>query len=74
MDTTIQISKDLLEKLRAMKLHTKESYESVIWDLIEDRMELSEQTKKDIAQAEEDIKAGRVHKWDDVKRELDINV
>lgn len=74
MATTIQISKDLLEKLQRMKMHVKESYEDIIWDLIEDTMELSEQTKKDIAESEADIKAGRVHNWEEVKKELNINV
>ncbi|MEK6928426.1 MAG: hypothetical protein AABW65_00535 [Nanoarchaeota archaeon] len=73
-ETTIQISTDLLNRLKRMKLHEKESYENLIWDLIEDRMELSEETKKSIARAEEDIKKGKVHKWKDVKKELNINV
>jgi hypothetical protein len=37
-------------------------------------MELSEETKKKIARAEVDIKKGRVHKLEDVKKELDIKV
>ncbi|HLC78648.1 MAG TPA: hypothetical protein VJH92_05990 [Candidatus Nanoarchaeia archaeon] len=77
MDTTIQISRDLLEKLQKMKMHNKESYEDIIWDLIEDRMELSEETKKSIAEYEEDLKKGRTkkfHKWEDVKKELNLNV
>ncbi len=74
MATTIQISNELLEKLRLMKLHEKESYEETIWDLIEDKMELSEQTKKNIVGAEEDIRKGRVHKWGEVVKELKINV
>ena len=59
MDTSIQISKTLLEKLRIMKIHSKESYEDIIWDLIEDRLEFSEETKKNITQAEKDFKEGR---------------
>lgn len=74
METSIQISKELLEKLKKMKIHEKESYEDLIWDLIEDRMELSEETKKRILLAEEDIKKGKSHKWEDVKKELKINV
>lgn len=74
MGTTIQISKELLEKLQMMKMHVKESYEDIIWDLIEDRMEFSEETKKNIAEAEKDFKEGNFHKWEDVKRELGINV
>lgn len=74
MVTTIQISEDLLKRLQVMKLNSKESYEDTIWDIIEDRMELSEETKKNIAEAEADVKAGRVHKWSDVVKELKINV
>jgi len=74
MVTTIQVSKNLVEKLQSMKLYSKESYEEIIWDLVEDRMELSEETKKNIKESEEDIKAGRIHKWEDVKKELSINV
>jgi len=77
MDTTIQISKDLLEKLRLMKIHNKESYEDLIWDLIEDRMEFSEETKKNLKEYEKDIKEGRTDKFtnlEKVKEELKINV
>jgi len=74
METSIQVSKSLLHKLKQMKLSEKESYENVIWDLIEDRAEISEETKKSIVRAEEDIRKGRIHKWEDVKKELGINV
>lgn len=74
METTIQISKPLLEKLRMMKIHEKESYEDLIWDLIEDRMEFSEETKKNIVQSEKEIREGKTSSWEDVKKELGINV
>ena len=74
MATTVQVSNELLNKLQMMKIHTKESYEDIIWDLIEDRMEFSEETKKNIAEAEKDFEKGRTHKWEDVKKELGINV
>ncbi len=74
METSIQVSKVLLNKLKQMKLSEQESYENIIWDLIEDRMEISEETKRSIARAEEDIRKGRVHKWEDVKKELNLNV
>ncbi|MBI2044778.1 hypothetical protein HYT23_01855 [Candidatus Pacearchaeota archaeon] len=73
METTIQVSKDLLEKLQKMKMHNKESYEDIIWDLIEDRMELSEETKKSIAEYERDLKEGKLKSFkslDQVKKEL----
>lgn len=77
MDTTVQISKELLEKLKMMKLHSKESYEDLIWDLIEDRMEFSEETKKSIREYENHIKEGNSSKFtsfEDVKKELGVNV
>jgi len=74
MATTIQISEELLSRLKKFKFNEKESYEEIIWDMIEDKMELSEEAKKNIAEAEEDIRAGRVHKWADVVKELKINV
>ena len=56
------------------KLHARDTFEEVIFDLIEDTMELSEQTKRNIKEAEKDIKAGRTHKWEDIKKELKLNV
>jgi len=72
MDTTIQISKDLLEKLKQMKIHAKESYENLIWDLIEDRMELSEETKRDILQSEKEFKEGKTISLEEIKKELGL--
>ena len=74
MATTIQISEDLLERLKIMKINDKESYENIIWDLVEDSMEISEETKKNITIAEKQIREGKVHRWEDVKKELNINV
>jgi len=70
MATTIQISEELLAELKKRKMHDKESYEDLIWDLLEDTMELSDETKRNIAQSEEDIKAGRVHSFEEVKQML----
>ena len=70
MDTTIQISKQLVEKLKLMKMHEKESYENIIWDLIEDRMEFSEQTKRNILQSEKEIKEGKTTSLEEIKKKL----
>ena len=72
MATTIQVSQELLSKLKERKLYDKESYEEVIWDALEDSMELSEETKKRIAVAELDIKEGRVYSLKQVKKELGL--
>lgn len=71
-NTTIQISKELLDTLKSRKMYDKESYEEVIWDAIEDSLELSEATKKRIKKAEADIKAGRVFSIEEVEKEFDL--
>ena len=70
METSIQVSTKLLEKLKYMKMYSKESYEEIIWDLIEDRMEFSEETKRDIEASREDIKAGRTISLERLKKKI----
>ena len=70
MDTTIEISNSLKKELLKRKLFHKETYEEVIWDLIEDNQELSEQTKKEIAQSRAEYKAGKTRSLAEVKKEL----
>jgi predicted CopG family antitoxin len=70
METTIQISRELLKKLAEMKMHEKESYESIVWDLIEDRLEFSEQTKHNITTSEKEIKTGKIISLDAIKKKM----
>ena len=70
METTIQISSELLERLKMMKIMDNESYENIIWDLIEDRLEFSEETKKDIIQSEREIRAGKIVSIEQIKKKL----
>ena len=72
MATTIQVSQNLVHELKNRKMYQKESYEDIIWDLLEDSLELSEQTNKQIKQAEADIKNGKVHTIEEVKAELGL--
>ncbi|RLF45780.1 MAG: hypothetical protein DRN17_01850 [Thermoplasmata archaeon] len=72
MVTSIQISEKLQRELVKRKLFDKETYEDVIWDLIESVRELSEETKREIAEAREEIKEGRVHTLADVRKELGL--
>ena len=72
MATTIQISKGLQKELTNRKLSDKETYEEVIWDMVEDSQDLSEGTKKEIADARAEIKAGRFYTLAEVKKELGI--
>lgn len=72
MATTIQISAELQQTLNGRKFVDKETYEEVIWDVLEDTQELSEETKKEIEQARNEIKAGKVYSLSRVKKELGL--
>jgi predicted transcriptional regulator len=72
MATTIQVSAKLLEKLKQKKMYDKESYEEVIWDLMEDSMELSEETKRNIEQSRREIAEGKTATLEEVKKKLKL--
>ena len=72
MATTIQVSEHLVDTLKMRKQYDKESYEEVIWDLVEDTMEINEETKIEIEQARADIKAGKFYTHEQVKKQLGL--
>jgi len=72
MATTIQVSEKLLSNLKQRKLYDKESYEEVIWDLVEDTLELNEETKREVIQAREEIKSGKFYTHEQVKKKLGL--
>lgn len=76
MVTTIQLEERIKNKLEAIKVHPRETYEEVIERLIrlseEEEKGLSPQTIKNIEQALEDVKKGRVYPTKEVKKKLGI--
>lgn len=70
--TTIQISSDLQQELNNMKLYERETYEEVIWNIIEDTKELSKQTKKEIQLGREEVAKGEFVTLSDLKQEYNI--
>ncbi|MBI3334686.1 hypothetical protein HYZ97_04310 [Candidatus Pacearchaeota archaeon] len=68
VNTTIQISQDLQNALNNKKLFLKETYEEIIWNLLEDTIQLSEETKKDIKEGREQIKRGESLSLEQVKK------
>ena len=75
METTIQIKKDLKERLNALRLYPNESYDSVIRRLSEqaaDQEPLSKDTIEMIEMSLKDIKEGRVYTTDEVRKRLKI--
>ena len=71
MATTIQISEELQQELSKKKLFDRETYEEVIWDVLEDAMELSDQTKKEIEISRKEFKEGKYKTLDQIKKELE---
>lgn len=51
----------------------KEYYGELIWDLFEDFMELSEETKKDIEEGLRDFKKGKFYALEEVEKEAGID-
>ncbi|MBI4451097.1 hypothetical protein HY642_03920 [Candidatus Woesearchaeota archaeon] len=72
MATTIQITEELQHELARKKLSERETYEEVIWDLIEDTAALSEETLRELETARAEVRAGRVHSLAKVKKELGL--
>lgn len=72
MVSTIQISEDLKNRLALRKMSNKDTYEDVIWDLLEDTLELSEQTIREIEQARKEFKEGKYISHEKLKKELGL--
>jgi predicted transcriptional regulator len=75
METTIQVKKDLKEKLNSLRLYPNESYDSVIRrlsELAEDEEPLSKDTIERIEMSLKDVKEGRVYTTEEVKKRLNI--
>ena len=72
MVTSIQISEVLHKELAERKMYDNETYEEVIWDLLEDTKELNEETIKAIDEARAQIKAGKIKTMAQVKNELGL--
>ena len=72
MATTIQVSEELVNTLKQRKLYAKESYEEVILDLVEDTMELTEETKKEVARARAEVKSGKFYTHEQIKKSLGL--
>lgn len=72
MVTTIQISEELKEHLANRKISTNDTYEEIIWDLIEDTVELSNQTKKEIEIARKEFENGEYISHNQLKTELGL--
>ena len=72
MATSIQISEELKKVLSKKKLSERETYENIIWNLLEDNLELNEQTRKELEESRKEIKEGKIITLAKLKKELNI--
>lgn len=72
MVTTIQISEELKKELSKKKFTDRETYENIIWDLLEDTMELNEKTKKELEESRIELREGKISTLAQVKKEFKI--
>ena len=70
--TTIQIRTATKEKLQQVKLSQCETYDDVIENLIEDTLDLTEEAKRDIEEALEDVKNNHIYSNDEVKQRFGL--
>ena len=66
--TSIRVSKQILELLKGMKTYPKESYDEVIWELVEPHLELNEKTKKNIEGSIKEYEKGEVYTFEEIKK------
>lgn len=72
METTIRVSSNVKEHLDKMKLFDKASYNDVIELLLEDHLELNEETKKGIEEARKEVREGKVVSHEEVKKRFGL--
>lgn len=75
METTIQVKKKVKDLLEDLKIHPRESYNTVIERLIEiktDEGSLSTETLKNIERALENVRQGKVFSTKQAKERLGI--
>lgn len=74
--TTVQLSKDTVERLKLFKKHDRESYEEVINSLMDevDEESLSDEEIKDIQEALDEVKQGKTKTIEQVAKDLGIKL
>ncbi len=74
--TTIQVKDETLLRLKDMKVYSRESYDEVLNNLM-DQVEVEVLTEEDIKDIEEslaDVKAGRVYSEKEIAKEFGVKL
>ena len=77
MPTSIQVEKEIKERLDKFKNHPRETYNEVLARMIyllseQNKEELSQQTIKNIRKSLNDIEKGKVYSLEQVEKELGL--
>ena len=74
--TMVQLKKDTARRLQDLKKYPRETYDEVINSLIDTQEEepITEQELKEIEEGLEDIRKGRIHRIEDVAKELKVKL
>ncbi len=70
--TSIQVSVELKKELDRHKMNDRDTYEGVIWDLVEDHKLLNEETLKEIEQGRKDYRDGKSVSFDELKKKMKL--
>ncbi|MDP2666280.1 MAG: hypothetical protein Q8P05_02155 [Candidatus Diapherotrites archaeon] len=70
--TSIQVSMELKNELDKYKIYDRDTYEGVIWDLVEDHKMVNEETLKEIEQSRKEFREGKGIPHDEVKKRLNL--
>ncbi|MBS3083280.1 hypothetical protein J4423_00580 [Candidatus Pacearchaeota archaeon] len=70
--TSIRVSKRILHLLQSMKTYSKESYDEVIWNLIEPHLELNEKTKRSIEESRKEIEKGNYYTLEEIEEKYGL--
>lgn len=73
MATTIQIADNTKITLDKMKMFDRETYNEIIERMIEDNLEINEQTKREINEARRRVKAGKFMTQEEVEKKLGVS-
>ena len=69
--TTIRITQNLHKALGSVKAQN-ESFESLLWDLIEPYLKLSDKTEKEIEESKKEYSRGEIFFLKEIKEELNL--
>ena len=72
MTTKIKITNELQKELSKCKLSKRETYEEAIFDILEDIIELNEETKRDIELSRKEAKEGKTHIIESIKKKYGL--